>query len=249
MKYAFLVGINYIGSEYELNGCINDVNNTKSYLLTKGYAETNIILLTDNTDLKPTRTNILKGLNDLVSKSRPGDTLFWHYSGHGGQTVDLSHDEVPDAKGRALDETIYDVNLEAIVDDELKVILDKVPVGVIFRAFMDCCHSATCCDLPYLYKPSISGGFSTESAVCKGSPNILMVSGCRDAQTSADAFINRKYQGALTWALLDTLGGYSECTWKELLAITRYKLKTGKYSQVPQLSVGDKKLVKQLVDI
>ena len=32
-KKALCIGINYIGSRYELNGCINDVNNIKSKLI------------------------------------------------------------------------------------------------------------------------------------------------------------------------------------------------------------------------
>ena len=34
---------------------------------------------------------------------------------------------------------------------------------------------------------------------------MLMISGCRDSQTSADAYINKKYQGALTFHLLKVL--------------------------------------------
>ena len=38
-KKALLIGINYIGTSSALNGCINDVENIKRYLLTKDYRE------------------------------------------------------------------------------------------------------------------------------------------------------------------------------------------------------------------
>ena len=32
IKKALLIGINYVGSEYELSGCINDVKNVRQFL-------------------------------------------------------------------------------------------------------------------------------------------------------------------------------------------------------------------------
>ena len=40
--------------------------------------------------------------------------------------------------------------------------------------------------------------------------NIIKISGCRDTQTSADAFINGKYQGALTFSFLKTTSKLTE---------------------------------------
>ena len=65
-KVALLIGINYRGTAHELNGCINDVENAKEYLLTKGYSSDNIITLTDDTDLKPTRKNIMSMLLEVT---------------------------------------------------------------------------------------------------------------------------------------------------------------------------------------
>ena len=62
MKRALLVGINYIGTPYRLNGCINDVVNVESFLKTLGYTE--FIKYTDDTrdaSKLPTRNNILIG--------------------------------------------------------------------------------------------------------------------------------------------------------------------------------------------
>jgi hypothetical protein len=56
-KKALLVGINYIGTPYALNGCISDVNSIKDKISNAGFKDINI--LTDLTTKKPTRENIL----------------------------------------------------------------------------------------------------------------------------------------------------------------------------------------------
>ena len=59
MKKGLLVGINYIGTDLELSGCINDVRNVNNFLLSIGYLQKNIRRLTDNTIQKPTKQNSL----------------------------------------------------------------------------------------------------------------------------------------------------------------------------------------------
>jgi hypothetical protein len=92
-KTALLVGINYVGSPYQLQGCINDVVNMQAFLVSK-YKYNNTTLITDNTVLKPTRLNILNGFTKLLNDAQSGDTLFFHFSGHGTQTADVNRDEL-----------------------------------------------------------------------------------------------------------------------------------------------------------
>lgn len=68
--------------------------------------------------------------------------------------------------------------------------------------------------------------------------NVVLITGCLDEQTSADAVINNSPSGALTYGLLKTLktGGQS-ISYEELLTTTRKELQ-GQYSQIPQLCVG-----------
>lgn len=88
----------------------------------------------------------------LVSGAKSGDSLFLHYSGHGGHQQDTDGDE---ADGQ--DETLIPVDYETagqIVDDELHPILvQNLPPGVRLTAIMDCCHSGSVLDLPYTYAP------------------------------------------------------------------------------------------------
>ena len=57
-KKALLIGINYVGTQYQLNGCINDVSSMRAKL-SADFGFTDISSLTDETDVKPTRDNIL----------------------------------------------------------------------------------------------------------------------------------------------------------------------------------------------
>ena len=75
-KRALIVGINYTGTSSALNGCITDAENVKQELLKRGYAERNIVFLTDNTDVKPTRENILKELLALIRCSMKKTTIW-----------------------------------------------------------------------------------------------------------------------------------------------------------------------------
>jgi metacaspase-1 len=75
----------------------------------------------------------------------------------------------------------------------------------------------------------------TRDIVTAELPEVL-ITGCRDTQTSADAFINGRYNGALTFALVDairkTKGRLTYRQWHDRAAEI---LKARKFDQVPQL--------------
>lgn len=239
-KYALLIGINYYSDpRNQLNGCINDIKNMQQLLITQyGYLSERITLMSDELDNKslpiyPTKTNIFSQLNTLIKTVKSGDLIYLHYSGHGGQTLDRNKDE-----SDRLDETIYSCTLEEITDDELyNNFVKYIPNDVKLRCIMDCCHSGTAIDLPYLYGKN--GKISRESTkAVKG--DCVMISGCRDNQTSADAYINYTFQGALTATLIKILKTKQTMDWKTLLTLMRYELKKGRYDQIPQLSFNNK---------
>ena len=71
-----------------------------------------------------------------------------------------------------------------------------------------------------------------------------MISGCRDNQTSSDAYNienSGEYSGAMTTALLHVLNKfeYTITCWRLLKEMRRF-LNTRKYSQVPQISCTNK---------
>mmetsp|Transcript_11724 Transcript_11724/g.16432 ORF Transcript_11724/g.16432 Transcript_11724/m.16432 type:complete len:313 (+) Transcript_11724:187-1125(+) len=151
-RRAVLVGINYIGQQGQLSGCHNDVHNIKDYLINvQGFKEQDmLILMDDGRSHEPTRDNILKSLKRVTEYSEPGDVVFFHYSGHGGQVRDTSGDEED-----GYDETLIPVDFKRsgqIIDDLLSDVLVKsLKQGVTLTALMDCCHSGTVLDLPYRF--------------------------------------------------------------------------------------------------
>jgi len=152
-----LIGINYFGQKGQLRGCINDVKNMSQFLNTRfNYKWEDMVILTDdqqNPTGQPTKANILRAMTWLVKDAKPNDSLFFHYSGHGGQTKDTDGDE-----GDGYDETILPVDFRYaghIVDDEMhRIMVQPLQPGVRLTAIFDSCHSGSALDLPYLYSTS-----------------------------------------------------------------------------------------------
>ena len=232
---ALTIGINYTNSKNELRGCINDANSISRYLSMKHKLdESTICILTDYSEMKPTRDNILEQLKKLLQNSKSGDTLYFTYSGHGSYTKDYNNDE-SDGK----DEVLVSQDLLGITDDELKYLLEQhLKKDVTIFILFDCCHSGTLMDLKYNYLSNTDYNKIVINEKSKESNgNVYLISGCKDEQTSADAFINNKFQGAMTWAFLKTINENKDISWKHLLIKMRELLKEG-YTQIPQLSSG-----------
>lgn len=67
--------------------------------------------------------------------------------------------------------------------------------------------------------------------------DIIMFSGCKDNQTSADAHIEGQSTGAMSWAILKVLSERSDITLTDLLRDLRGNLQ-GHYQQIPQMSTS-----------
>ena len=236
-KKALLIGINYKGTSSELNGCINDAERMKAFLLTKGYKEANIRMFTDDTNKKPTKYRILKELLRLILSG--ASSLFFHYSGHGSWVWDQNEDE-EDGK----DETLVPIDYTSngmLTDDELRGILCCVKKNQQLTCLLDMCHSSSSCDLKYnLYERNGQFSMFPNNRDRETNGKVLMWSGCMDSQTSADAYEEGRYQGAMTYAFLGALevNRASEWTYDELMRQVRKTLKDGGYTQLPNLSSG-----------
>ena len=223
-KRALLVGINYARTQYQLNGCINDVINVSNFLKTRGYT---CSIITDTTPFRATKMNILNSLKQIFLMSKPGDTCFFHYSGHGTNTVDKNRDE-----NDKMDEQIVPCDFNMILDDEMKALIQNfLPANVTLFALFDSCFSGTVLDLKYNYFPTFLNSNTSET-----NSNVIMISGCTDTQTSADAFINKKWAGAMTTSFLQTVQGSSSVA--ALVQNMQKYLARNKFTQVPQLSTG-----------
>ena len=234
-RTAFLVGINYTGTINELYGCINDTKNIQDLLKNK-YNFTNVTMLNDETFEKPTKQNILKGLQTLLSNTAAGDTAFFMFSGHGTCTADLNRDETD-----GQDEVILPIDAftmdTCILDDELnRMIRNTLKPGAKLVALFDCCFSGTVLDLRYTY------GDSDNTKALETVGDVFMISGCTDQQTSADtvASINGRTMasGAMTCAFLKTIK--ETAMMGDLVTKMGTFLKENGYQQRPLLTSGKK---------
>lgn len=229
-KYFLGIGINYIGSTSELSGCINDVISTENFFKNK-FPDLQSNFLTDFTVKKPTKQVILTELQTLLIQSQPLDTIILHYSGHGVSIPDNDNDEI-DKK----DECIVPIDLSIITDDELNNLLfTYLKPGVFLFCLFDSCFSGTVLDLKYTW---ISSSSPIQKNNDKPQPRgkIIMISGSRDDQTSADVKFNNTSYGALTKAFLDSYSTSS--SWTNLVENIRMLLKTN-YTQIPLLSFNN----------
>jgi hypothetical protein len=233
-KKALLIGINYIDTPNELNGCINDVNCIQERISQIGFND--ITILTDYTSFKPTKTNILDTLTNLLANAQAGDYLFFAYSGHGNYILDRNGDETT-----GYDQTIVPLDFNMIIDDELKsIIQNKLKPNVTLFAMFDSCYSGSVLDLKYQYLDSLNyDNYTENNKQLETKGRVIMISGSTDKQTSIDAFINNKPNGAMTWSLLEAIKQKPNSSWRELIKSMRDNLKQKGFVQIPQLSSGN----------
>jgi hypothetical protein len=255
---ALLVGVNrYKLPGSDLQGCVNDVTNVRDILLKYfGFKVKEIRVLVD---ARATKKGILSRLEWLVRDARAGDRLFFHFSGHGSQIRDRDGDELKDRLDEILCPHDMDWDGTYIVDDDLKAMFSIIPKGVNLEVLLDCCHSGTgireaaaiACLPPersvkprFLQPPidilcrQMDEEDLPETRILRTAnpASHVLFAGCRDNQTSADAYIKGAYNGAFTYYfcrhLRDAQGSLSR---SDLLKRLRASLKHEGYEQVPQL--------------
>jgi hypothetical protein len=244
LKKCLLIGINYTGTRSELNGCINDSNNLKEFLIKSKYMkEEDITMMNDHckgTELYPTKNNMVKQFKELVKYADKHKNekiqMFVAYSGHGYHLYDYSGDEYDNQ-----DEVLCTIDDKFIRDDMLKSeLIDKLHEGVQLVFICDSCHSHTLLDFKYSFKGGkmVQNPDRTITSKCKA----VAICGCSDDDYSSDAYIPTKtgryqYQGAMTASFLAT---YKDgISYKDLIEGMRGWIKKNKFTQLPHLSTDD----------
>lgn len=242
-KYALLIGCNYINvPDCRLYGCINDIENMRDMLVANMKFKTeNITMLRDDdaaaVGMVPTKAVIIRELVNIINKSSNASEIWIHYSGHGSQVVDRNRDEQS-----GYDSCIVPVDFATagfIVDDDIFGLIRHIKCPAMILS--DSCHSGTVCDLPYsieyLYGSTFK--FTRNNTAFIGNPKIIMMSGCKDSQTSADFYDTeqKEDQGAFTDAFLRALkqNGYKGSLGK-IYVDTYNWLANNTFSQKPILS-------------
>jgi Caspase domain. len=268
-KRALLVGINkYKMPGADLSGCVNDVTNMRDIMLKYfGFTTRNIRVLVDE---RATKKNIMERLKWLVGRVKADDRLLFHYSGHGSQIVDRDGDELKDK----MDEIIcpHDMDWEGnfISDDDLRALFANLPKEVNLEVVLDSCHSGTgtremmgISTLPFEFSfkpkflaPPVDIACRADEdmevrRLLKGNNpmNHVLFAGCRDNQTSADAYINGSYNGAFTYYLCKHLrDAQGNTTRAELIRRVKASLKFNGFSQIPQLEAPTAEKKKKMLE-
>jgi hypothetical protein len=263
-KRALLIGINrYRIPGADLRGCVNDVENVRQALRRHfGFSASDITTLTD---LAATTRAMKAAIQKLVRTARSGDVLLLHYSGHGANVPDADGDEA-DARDEILCPTDLDWKSPLTDDwlrrtfnrlrkgVSLTVIMDCCHSGTNTRAILppDSPRIARYLPNPWDLMAEESGrrlrgrrvaGLRVSRAPARRKSDVvaadipeLLITGCRDNQTSADAYIGGGYNGALTYHLVAAIDAApGNLTYRELHARTCAGLKRGDFDQVPQL--------------
>jgi len=198
-KRALLFAINnYPGTQNDLNGCINDQTDVEKMLNTSFPGFT----ISKFKDSQVTTKCFKDQIRQAIAVLRPGDILLVHYSGHGTYTYDKSGDEAD-----GYDEAVYLFD-GMVIDDDIGNALENIPDGAIVVLLFDSCFSGTVTRNPVKNRfvdPGLPPRPHKRVRFNKDAMNYIVFSGCGEHQTSADAYINGRYNGAFTFYALKTL--------------------------------------------
>lgn len=236
---ALLFGLNYAHCKAgKLNGCINDVYNISKFI-ERNYNIPQYIY-TDDVDMKNTSYDgIVKNLYNLAIESYKEnlDFVWIHYSGHGSNQKDTSGDE-KDGMDEGLVPSDYEYK-GILIDDIINNVMSSFNPKTKILFICDACHSGSILDLKYSWDTNKKS--TIDNYNCKIKANTILISGCMDTQTSADAFNvlgDNKSVGALSACILKVLNNkpkYINDVFSFINAV-RIELKKGRFEQYPCLS-------------
>ncbi|XP_065871676.1 metacaspase-1-like isoform X2 [Euphorbia lathyris] len=240
-KRAVLCGVSYKGTSYKIKGSINDVNCMRFFLVEKlGFPMDCILMLTDEiSPLKiPTKENMRTAMRWLVEGCEAGDSLVFHFSGHGSKVPDNDTDKMD-----GYDEALCPLDYETqgmIIDDEInQTIVRPLPKGATLHAIVDACYSGSILHLPFPCKMNREGYYTWDEKICpsdiyKGTSGglALCFSACNDDQISLDtnALAGNAATGALTYSLIQAVENEPGLTYGRLLNAMRLAIRSAKTS-------------------
>lgn len=263
-RRAVLIGINrYRIPGADLRGCVSDVKNMRATLIELfGFKPSDIRVLTD---FKATKKAMQEAIRSLIADGRKGDVLYLHYSGHGSNVPDKNGDEADrrdeilcptdlDWKNPLTDDWLRTTFNKLRAGVSLTVVMDCCHSGTNTRAIQRPDEPVINRYLPSPWdilaqesrrklRGSVKGTLRASSRAARQRSDLVeasigevLITGCRDMQTSADAYLGGSYNGALTYSLVaaihDAKGRLSN---RDLHARTLKRLKAGRFNQVPQL--------------
>lgn len=257
-KRAICIGINdYPGTYNDLSGCVNDANDWAGLLRTDFGFGDNVTLLTN---ANATRDKILSALGDLVKDAKSKDVIVFTYSGHGTWVYDQGERDESDNRDEAI--CAHDSN---ILDDELRDIIRQINQDAHLTVISDSCHSGSVTRLMLRrtydrdkeaaenapkprYMPPVDEIDSVRTSMVPIRRRLLypesdmsevLLTGCNATEYSFDAYINGRYNGAMTAMAISLIKSNPAQTYLEFYKKLRQLLPSPRYAQSPQLEGSD----------
>ena len=265
-KRALLIGINkYLIPGADLRGCVNDVLDL-SDVLTEfgGFKKADITTLVDTAATKKATMAAIKGLVK-ASKSGDVALLHYSGHGSHVPDDERHRDET-DGRDEILcptdlnwDDTLRDDWLRETFGElrdgvHFTVIMDCCHSGTITRAieppdvpvkqrFLPSPWDIAAVESGRSLRTKVRSELRGSKRAARRSKDIvdadipeMLITGCRDTQTSADAFINGRFNGALTFGLVEAIrASKGKLTYRQLHERASAAIKKRKFDQVPQL--------------
>lgn len=261
-SHALLIGINRytnLDPKYELGGCVNDVELMHSVLTTHlGFAKESIQMLKDET---ATQAAIREAMTSLAERVNEDDIVYFHFSGHGSWREPLTEDEgtgrdstiMPSDSGRN-----PLPNLD-ISDKEMGEWVDGLAKKTRFLTLVfDCCHSGTMTRDPFagtargvpgdnrsieamsleprpeLYR-NVKQRSVGDDAMLPLDDAYIVISGCRNNETSKELLSPLPRCGALTYHLAQAMSKQPSATYREVFDFARQRITEIYPTQHPQM--------------
>lgn len=237
-RIALLFGINnYPGSANDLQGCLNDIDDVETKLET----EFPDFVIRKFKDSQVTNKNLFNTIKDTLIALTEGSHLYVHYSGHGTQIPSASE---PNGYNEAL--YLYD---GPFLDDQLQELMALTPEGVNVTCKFDSCFSGDMLRNPirnrFYAMPGLKVRHKSVKRISKtDTKNWIVISGCGEEQTSADAYIAGRYNGAFTY--YDNKSYGAATTYKDEMTRLHVYLPNQYYDQNPTID-GNPDLFNNLV--
>ncbi|KAI1413914.1 caspase domain-containing protein [Hypoxylon sp. FL1857] len=262
-KWAVLIGIEYYdghrvttprfnnkGKEIKfksLDGCVNDILKVEEYLLNELRIPAQNITkllapvpgrehcaeLSKESYLEPTYRNIVKELSKVPTKSKEGDLVYIHFSGHGARSTTIFPD-LKDGGLKALDESLVPCDITRggiyLRDLELGALLeDMVSARLVVTLVLDCCHSGGAVRgsdgtrewniraVSDVYKSDANtdkpinmakiAALGRRDSWLTTPQGFVLLAACRNCQEARESLEGSHWYGALTYHLLHGLRG------------------------------------------
>ena len=156
---CIIIGIDYIGTEYELNGAIKDAKNMTSFLENYYGNQINIIKMIESdsrlseqetpAELIPTAINIKQKLDDVTKEDK---NIIFYFAGHIYKTYQSSESTEIDNSNENIRTLKGSDNDEIISDDWFYInFVKKIKATSKCRIYIDSCYSCGFSDFKYSY--------------------------------------------------------------------------------------------------